>query len=66
MARATSVPKSATPAKLYSCETLLQQLPQDLQDLAAELGQLIQKENAMMRQRHFAREKYRRLGLSLK
>jgi hypothetical protein len=38
MARATSVPKSATPAKLYSCETLIERLAQDLEDMAAALG----------------------------
>jgi len=38
MARATSVPNSATPAKLYSCETLIERLAQDLEDMAAALG----------------------------
>jgi hypothetical protein len=29
------------PAKLYVYETLLERLPQDLEDMAAELGQFI-------------------------
>jgi hypothetical protein len=43
--------------RLYSyetLETLLERLAQDLQDVAAELRQLIQKENPVVRQRHFA------------
>jgi hypothetical protein len=39
---------------LYVDETLLARLAQDLQDVAAELRQLIQKENPVVRQRHFA------------
>jgi hypothetical protein len=37
-----------TPAKLYSCETLLEGLVQDLQDVAAALRQFIQAEHAMV------------------
>ena len=44
-----------TPAKLYVYETLLEQLPQYLQDMAAALGEFIQKEHAMVGQRHLAR-----------
>jgi hypothetical protein len=40
---------------LYFCDTLLERLAQDLQDVAAELRQFIEKENAMMRQRHLPR-----------
>ena len=58
MARATSVPKSGTPANLYSCDTLLERLAQDLQNMAAELGPFIQKENAVVRQRHVARHRH--------
>jgi hypothetical protein len=36
--------------RLYRCDALLKRLAQDLQHVAAELRQLIQKENAMMRQ----------------
>jgi hypothetical protein len=32
--------------------TILDRLPQDLQDMAAELGQFIEEEHAMVRQRH--------------
>jgi hypothetical protein len=55
MANPTNVLRSRTPAKLYVYETLLERLPQDLQDMAAALGQLIQEEHAMVRQRHLAR-----------
>ncbi len=44
-----------TPARLYLYDTLLQRLAQDLQDMAAELGELIQEEHAIVGQRHFAR-----------
>jgi hypothetical protein len=40
--------------RLYLCETLLEGLAQDLQDVAAELRQLIEKEHPMVRQRHLA------------
>jgi hypothetical protein len=33
--------------------TLLQRLAQHLQDVAAELRQLIEKQNTVVRQRHF-------------
>ena len=36
-----------TPAKLYSCETLLERLAQDLQDMAAGLGPCIQGEHTI-------------------
>ena len=42
--------------RLYVDETLLERLAQDLEDLAAELQPLIQKENAMVRQQHLARQ----------
>jgi hypothetical protein len=38
-----------TPATLSSCKTLLEWLPQDLQDMAAALRQFIQEENAVVR-----------------
>ena len=38
-----------TPAKLYSCETILEWLAQDLQDMAAALGPFIHEEHAMVR-----------------
>jgi hypothetical protein len=36
-------------------ETLLERQPQDLKHMARELRELIEEEDAMMRQRHFAR-----------
>jgi hypothetical protein len=47
-----------TPAKLYGYETLLKRLAQDLQDMAAALGPFIQKEHAMVGQRHFSRHRH--------
>jgi hypothetical protein len=44
--------------KLYSCEAFLDRLTQDLQNMAAELGQLIQKKHAMVGQGHFARHRH--------
>ena len=37
-----------TPAKLYIYETLLERLAQDLENMAAELGQFIQEEHAVV------------------
>jgi hypothetical protein len=48
-----------TRARLYSCETILERLPQDLQDMAPELRQFIQKEHVMVRQRHVPRHRHR-------
>ena len=53
MSRATSTAsatRSMTHAKLYLYETLLERLAQDLEDMAAELGQFIQEEHAMVGQ----------------
>ena len=47
-----------TPARLYSCAAVLERLPQDLQDMAAELGQFIQEEHAIVGQRHVARHRH--------
>jgi hypothetical protein len=47
-----------TSAKLYSCETLLERLAQDRQDMAAELGQFIQEEHAVVGQRDLARHRH--------
>jgi hypothetical protein len=46
-----------TPAKLYSCETILEWLAQDLKDMAAKLGPCIQEEHAMVGPRHVARHR---------
>jgi hypothetical protein len=57
-AKAAKELRSRTPAKLYIYETLLKRLAQDLKDMAAELGQFIQKEHAVMGQRHVARQRH--------
>jgi hypothetical protein len=62
MSRAAKVAKtvgSRTPTKSYSCEAILERLAQHLQDVAPELRQFIQKEDAVGRQRHFARPRQR-------
>ena len=46
--------RSGRYARLYSYETLLQRLPQDLQDTAPALRQFIQEEYAVVGQRHVA------------
>ena len=47
-----------TPARLYSYETVLERLPQHLQDMASELGQFIQEKHAVVHQRHLAGHRY--------
>jgi hypothetical protein len=47
-----------TPAKLYSCNTICERLPQDLEDVAAALGQLIQEEHAVVGPRPLARQRH--------
>jgi hypothetical protein len=44
--------------RLYRCDALLERLPQDLQDIAAALGQFIQEEHTVVRQRHVARHRH--------
>jgi hypothetical protein len=41
--------------RLYSYETLLERLPQDLEPMACERRELIEEEDAMRRQRHLPR-----------
>jgi hypothetical protein len=53
-ANAARALRSSTPAKLYVYETVLERLPQDLQDMAAELRQFIQEEHTVVGQRHVA------------
>jgi hypothetical protein len=43
---------------VYSCDSLLQRLAQDLQDMAAALGPFIQEEYAMVGQRDLARHRH--------
>jgi hypothetical protein len=47
-----------TRGRLSLGDALHQRLPQDLQDMAAELGQFIQEEDAVMGQRHVARHRH--------
>jgi hypothetical protein len=57
MSRADKVTKASrfmTPTRLYLYDTLLKRLAQDLKDMAAELGQFIQEEHAIVGQRHFS------------
>ncbi len=57
--RAAKVPRrlrSRAPAKLYVYETLLERLSQDFEDMALELGPLIQEQDAVMRQGHLPRQ----------
>jgi hypothetical protein len=44
-------------ARLYLCDALLQRLAPHFEDTAAALGQLIEKEHAMVGERHLARRK---------
>ena len=46
------------PAQLYSCETILKRLAQDLEDMAAVPGEFIQKAHAMVGQQHFPRHRH--------
>jgi hypothetical protein len=57
-AKAAKTLKLRTTAKLYKYETLLERLPQDLQDMAAALGPFIQEEHAIMGQRPLARHRH--------
>jgi hypothetical protein len=47
-----------TAVRSYVCDTILEGMAQDLQDMAAELGELIQKQHAMVGQRHLARHRH--------
>jgi hypothetical protein len=56
-ANATNALRFSTPARLSVCDTLLEGLPQDLQDVAAELRQFIQEEHSVVRERDLARHR---------
>jgi hypothetical protein len=61
MNRAASVSRAArssTCGRLYACDTLLERLPQDLEDMASALGPFIQEEHPMVRPRHVARHRH--------
>jgi hypothetical protein len=53
--RATSTVTLMTRGRLYGGNTLLERLPQDLEDIAAELGQFIQEAHPVVGPRHLAR-----------
>ena len=55
LAKLTKSQRFMTLWRLYSCDTLLEGLAQDLQDMAAELGPCIQEQHAIVGQRHVAR-----------
>src|SRR6266511_1288353 len=57
-ANSSKVLRFSTPPKLYSYETLLEWVAQDLKDMAAELGPCIQEAHAMVGQRHVARHRH--------
>jgi hypothetical protein len=50
-----STARSRTPGRLYRYDTILERVPQNLQDMAAALGEFIQEEHPVVGQRHFAR-----------
>jgi hypothetical protein len=61
VSRAAKVAKTLTsrmPAKLYSCDTLLERLSQDLQDVAAARRPCIQEEHPVVREGHLARPRH--------
>jgi hypothetical protein len=53
-AKVATTLKSRTPARLYVYDAVLQGLAQDLQDMPFELGQPVEEEDAVMRQRRLA------------
>jgi hypothetical protein len=48
----------STPARLYVSDAVLERLPQDLENMAAELGQFIQEEHPLVGQRHVPRHRH--------
>ena len=56
-ANAVRTLRSTTPARLSLNDTILKRLAQNLERMAAELGQFIQEEHPLMGQRHFARHR---------
>jgi hypothetical protein len=57
-ARTASPVRSRTCGRLYAGDAVLERLAQDLEDLAAELGQFIQEVHAVVGQRHLARPRH--------
>jgi hypothetical protein len=52
MANSAKPLRSRTCGRLYLYDTLLKRLAQDFQDVSCALGQLVQEEHAVVRQRH--------------
>jgi hypothetical protein len=57
LANSANVWRSRTCGRLSACNTLLKRL-EDLEDVAAELRQFVQKEDPVVRQRHFPRQRH--------
>jgi hypothetical protein len=57
-ANSVKILRFSTPEKLYLYDTLFERLPQDLEDMAAELGPFIQAAHAVVRPRHLARHRH--------
>jgi hypothetical protein len=49
---------SGTRGRLYSCETLLERLPQDLEDMAAALGLFIWYKRIVVRSRYLGQNEW--------
>jgi hypothetical protein len=58
MAKSAKALRLRASGRLYSCNTLLEGLAQDCQDVACALGPFIQKEHAMVRQRHVTGQRH--------
>jgi hypothetical protein len=57
-AKAINVLIFSMPARLYSCDILLERLPLDLQDVAAALRPCLQEEHPVAREGHLARRRH--------
>jgi hypothetical protein len=55
IAKAARALRSRTPARLFSYDTILKRLAQDLEDMPPALRPCIQEEQAVVRPRHLAR-----------
>jgi hypothetical protein len=58
VAKAIKILRFSMPARLYLYDTLLERLPQDLEDMAVELWRFIQADHPMVRQRHVTRQRH--------
>jgi hypothetical protein len=57
-AKCIIIQRFMTCGRLYSCDTLLERLAQDLEHMTAKLRQFIQEEDAIVSQRHVARHRH--------